>query len=200
MAFFMPVLKNNKLIFICKNWLISIIMLISFLFPFAINAKNIDIISTNMYLANEVYYLDASLDIQLTEEAKKALRHGIALEIHTEFQLLQIREWFWDKKMDEVKLTYRLEHQPLTENYLTIDLKTGLRRSYHTLSSALFYLNNIKKITLFNKNILDNNKPFMGRIRTFLDIESLPTPIRPQAYFSAHWEISSDWYEWDITQ
>ena len=163
-------------------------------------AKTINIESTHSYTEDATYYLDAVFDFQLTEEADKALHHGISLEIHTHFQLRLKREWLWDKTISEKKLIYKLEHIPLTGNFLTINLSTGLRNSYSNLNAALEHINLVSKMKLFNQSALRKDKSYIARIRTFLDIGSLPTPMRPQAYFSSNWDMSSEWFEWEIVQ
>ncbi len=163
-------------------------------------ANTVNIRSTHTYTEDDAYYLDAIFDFGLTEEAHKALRHGIALEIHTHFQLRIKREWLWDKTISEKILIYKLEHKPLTEDFLTIDLKTGLRRSYDNLAAALNYISSISKMELFEQGLLHKDKNYVARIRAFLNIESLPPPMRPQAYFSPSWDISSEWYEWEVIQ
>jgi Domain of unknown function (DUF4390) len=163
-------------------------------------AKLINIKSTHTYIEDATYYLDTQFDFALTEEAEKALRHGISLEIHTHFQLRLIREWFWDVTISEKKIIYKLEHRPLTENFLTINLNTGMRNSYTNLDAALNDINSVSRIMLFGQNVLQPDEKYIARIRTFLDIGSLPSPMRPQAYFSSDWDISSDWYEWKIIQ
>jgi hypothetical protein len=55
-------------------------------------------------------------------------------------------------------------------------------------------------MTLFDQDLLIENKTYLARIRTFLDIESLPPPMRPQAYFSPNWDLSSEWYEWELAR
>jgi len=161
-------------------------------------ANTINIKSTHAYTENETYYIDALYDLELTDEAYRALRHGISFEIHAHFQLRLKRDWLWDKTISERKLIYKLEHKPLTESFLTIDLITGLRHSYNSLDAALSHISSISKMELFNHSLLHNNKKYIGRIRSFLDIESLPPPMRPQAYFSPNWDMSSEWYEWEI--
>jgi hypothetical protein len=37
---------------------------------------------------------------------------------------------------------------------------------------------------------------YRGRLRLRLDIEALPAPLRPIAYISPSWRLSSGWYEW----
>jgi len=163
-------------------------------------ANTINIKSTHAYTEEKSYYLDALFDFALTEEANKALRHGISLEIHTHFQLRINREWLWDKTISEKIIIYKLEHKPLTGNFLTINLKTGLRRSYNNLDAALSHISLISKMELFKQSILHKDKNYVARIRTFLDIESLPSPMRLQAYFSQSWDMSSEWYEWKVIQ
>jgi len=163
-------------------------------------AKTIKIESTNAYTEGNTYYLDSLFDFVLTEEADKALHHGISLEIQTHFQLRLQREWLWDKTISEKKLIYKLEHRPLTKNFLTINLNTGLRSSYSNLNDALNHINTITKMELFDVSMLYKDKNYIARIKIFLNIGSLPPPMRPQAYFSSNWDMSSKWFEWEIIQ
>tara|TARA_R110000782_G_scaffold250847_3_gene338269 strand:+ start:762 stop:1319 length:558 start_codon:yes stop_codon:yes gene_type:complete len=156
--------------------------------------------TAQVYVENNTYYLDASYDFELSEEAYKALRHGISFEIHAHFQLRLKRTWLWDETISEKTLLYKLEHKPLTENFLTIDLLTGLRHSYDNLEAALNHIRTISKMTLFDQSLLIENQAYIARIRAYLDIESLPPPMRPQAYFSPDWNLSSEWYEWELAR
>ncbi len=163
-------------------------------------AKSINIISTYAYTENATYYLDTQFNFELTEEADKALRHGIGLEIHTNFQLRLKRGWLWDKTIIEKKIIYKLEHKPLTNNFLAINLNSGLRNSYSNLDAALNYISTVSKMKLFDQNILQKDNHYLARIKIFLDTESLPPPLRPQAYFSPKWDMSSEWFEWEVIQ
>jgi Domain of unknown function (DUF4390) len=163
-------------------------------------AKTINIKSTHAYTEDAIYYIDALFDFKLTEEADKALLHGIALEIHTHFQLRLKRKWLWDIIINEKKLIYKLEHRPLTGNFLTLNLNTGLQNSYSNLDAALSHINTVSKMELFDASMLNKDKHYIARIKTFLDVESLPSPMRPQAYFSSDWDMSSKWFEWDVIQ
>ena len=201
MGFSMLVLKKNNLMCVLLKVLkrISLLFLLSCIFNLTY-AKSINIKSTHAYTENTTYYLDAQFNFELTEEADKALRHGIALEIHTDFQLRLKREWLWDKTIIEKKIIYKLEHRPLTNNFLTINLNTGLRNSYSNLDAALNYITTVSKMKLFDQNILQKDKVYLARIKIFLDIGSLPPPLRPQAYFSPKWDMSSEWFKWKLIQ
>jgi len=161
-------------------------------------AKNIDVESKHTYIEDSTYYLDTSFNLSLTEEADKALRHGIPLEIHIYYQLRLKREWLWDKTISEKKIIYKLEHRPLTKNFLTINLNTGIRSSHSNLDAALNQISSVSKMKLFDKNLLRQDEVYTSRIKTYLDISALPSPMRPQAYFSSNWKIASDWVEWEV--
>jgi len=176
----------------------TLFILICIQYPCYANTAQIN--STHTYVENNTYYLDAAYDFELSEEAYKALRHGISFEIHAHFQLRLKRSWLWDKTISEKILIFKLEHKPLTENFLTIDLTTGLRHSYDNLDAALNHITSIFRMTLFDQDILVENERYIARIRAFLDIESLPPPMRPQAYFSPSWDLSSEWYEWELVR
>ena len=161
-------------------------------------ADGVNINSTITYIDNNIYYLDTSSELSLTEESYKALRQGISFEIHTDFQLLKKRKWLWNKIIFKKKLIYKLEHKPLTENFLVTNLNTGIVNYYKNLDTAVNAICNISKMKLFHKNILQKNIKYLARIRLYLDIDSLPSPLRPRAYFSSDWNISSQWYRWEI--
>ena len=161
-------------------------------------ADGVNIKSTITYVDNNIYYLDASSKLSLTKESYKALRQGISFEIHTDFQLLEKREWLWNRIVLKKKLIYKLEHKPLTENFLITNLNTGIVNYYKNLDSAINAISNISRMKLFDKNKLQKNITYLGRIRLYLDIDSLPSPLRPRAYFSSDWNISSKWYRWKI--
>ena len=163
-------------------------------------AKSVDIKFTHTYTENEIYFLDAVFDFKLTEEANEALLHGIPLQIHTKFQLRLKRNWLWDKTISEKVVVVKLEHMPLTNNFLTININTGLRNSYSNLEAALNHINTISGLELFDQALLQVENSYIARIKTYLDIGSLPPPLRPQAYFSSEWDLSSEWFEWNVTQ
>ena len=124
--------------------MITFFLLISL--PAAILAYSIKFNTPHIYVDNEIYFLDVSFHFTLTEEALDALRHGIPLEIHTMFQLKLVRNWFWDKTISETMISYRLEHQPLTQDYLTINLQTGLRQFQNLFYSIKTFWNQTDNI------------------------------------------------------
>lgn len=163
-------------------------------------AATIKLSAFETYQQEDNYLIDASFDLALSEDVLDALKHGIPIQIHTDCEVRMIRHWYPDKTVNSVNYVFQLLHQPLTEDYLTINLKTGLRESYDSLSAALNRIGELASINLISHKSLAEKKQYMGRIRMYLNLDSLPTPLRPQVYFSSSWDISSDWHEWVIKE
>lgn len=138
----------------------------------------------------------ARLDFDLSEEALKALDNGVALNIVVELEVLQERFWLWDRTLIEHSENFRLERQALSKNYLVTHKYR--RRSFLSLEEALQFIGTMSDYPLLDSSELEAGKHYRGRIRAWLDIESLPAPMRPAAHISASWRLDSGWYEWPI--
>ncbi len=163
-------------------------------------AAAIKLSSFESYEKQDQHFLDASFSVELNEEILDALKHGIPLQINADFEVRMTRDWYPDKTVQSVHYMYQLSHQPLTEDYLTVNLKTGLRASFDSLTAALTQIGEFSGVKLVQKQILSSKHRYKGRTRMYLDLDSLPTPMRPQVYFSDSWNIGSDWHEWVIQE
>ncbi len=177
---------------------IIFLMLICSLYATKTFAISLTLKSLETNNQNSDYIIDARFSISLSEEIMEALKNGIPLTLQTDVEVLLLRDWLPDEKTVTLSKRYQLQHQPLTEDYLTVDLKTGIRQSYDNLNAALNHIGQINNFKLLNQDILLDNRNYMGRIRMYLDLDSLPTPMRPQVYFSDDWLLETDWYKWKI--
>ncbi len=182
------------------NYLRLFCVLLFGLVSFNCLAATIKLKTLQLHEKEDAYLVDADFALDLNDEVMDALLHGIPVQIHTDVQVHMIRDWYPDKTIKSVNLNHLLVHQPLTQDYLTINLRTGERQSFDNINSALSNLSSLSDVTLIKKNILSEEQQYRGRIRMYLDLDSLPTPMRPQVYFSSKWDISSDWHEWVIQE
>jgi hypothetical protein len=144
------------------------------------------------------YVLNADIQFHFSKEALRALEHGIALQIDIEIQAKQSRKWLWDKTIRKAVLSRRLEHKPLSNQYLVTDLHTGIRRDFQSLSYALEFLGTIRDYPFVKSTTLDSGKTYTAQVRAKLNTESLPTPLRLSAYITSDWQLSSPWFKWMI--
>ena len=185
--------KNNNKLF--AAWLC---LLISTFIPLQSDAGGFNIISAKTQLVKNVYQLEANIDLRFSDDALEALRSGVPLIILLNIEVLQDRSWWWDKTIAELEQGYLLLYHALSEKYIIHNLNSGAQKNYVSLNAALHSLSNIREFPLIDKNLLVEGNDYYARIRTYLDIESLPAPMRPIAYISSQWQLESDWYSWPL--
>ncbi len=149
-------------------------------------------------LAEGVYLLDAEITFEFSEESLEALENGVPLTIILEMQLLRQRQLIWDEAVATRQTRYQLEVHALSGRYVLKNLQTGLTRSFRTLEEAMEVLGTINNLPVFGSSVLNPEEAYTLRLRARLDIEALPSPLRPLAYLSGPWRLNSDWYAWPI--
>ena len=161
-------------------------------------AEGFKVLAAETKLVNQVYNLDANLDLKFSDDALEALRSGVPLIILINIEVLKDRNWWWDKTIAELEQGYLLLYHALSEKYIIHNLNSGSQKNFISLNAALSSLSYIKNFPLIDKNLLIDNDQYYARLRIYLDIESLPAPMRPIAYISSQWQLESDWFTWPL--
>jgi len=149
-------------------------------------------------MRDAVYLMDANIRYDLNESVLEAINHGIQLQFDVTVELKRERRWIWHETVKTVILSYQLEYQPLSNNYLITNITTGLREQLPNLDEALKYLGTINDYPLFEQAELDPEYAYKCLIMSELRIRSLPLPLQPLAYISPKWHLTSQWYEWVV--
>jgi hypothetical protein len=155
--------------------------------------------SVETRLVNDVYHLDARIDYRFSDEALNALRSGVPLLILLDIQVVQDR-WYWDRTLAELEQGYLLLYHALSEQFIIHNLNSGAQEHFRSLGAALRSLGRIDNLPLIDAKLLQPDEAYKVRLRTHLDIESLPAPMRPLAYISSDWQLDSDWVTWPLTR
>lgn len=143
-------------------------------------------------LVDKVYRLDAQLTYDLSPEAKKALRSGVRLTLVLDIAVYRKRWYLWDARIADLTQRYQLKYHMLTKRFVVQSLNTAVRKTYPTLESALNALEKLKNYPLLDAQLVDDREVYTVTLQTYLDIEALPAPLRPVAYFSPEWRLSSE--------
>jgi len=149
-------------------------------------------------LVEDVYLLDADMRLELSDEALEALHNGVPLTVILDLEILRARWLVWDEQVARYQTRYQLEFHALSDRYVLKDLDTGESRSFHTLSEATAQLGHIDDLPAFGSDLVEPGAKYTVRLRARLDIEALPSPLRPLAYLSSLWRLGSDWYAWQL--
>ena len=154
--------------------------------------------SIETHLEEGVYLLDARIEYKFSQEALSALKNGVPLIILMNIEVSEER-WYWNKTIASLEQGYLLIYHALSKKFIIHNLNSGTQTDYSSLASALYALGHLKKLPLIDEKLLKPNERYQIQLRTQLDIESLPAPMRPLAYISSEWRLQSDWYTWPLT-
>jgi hypothetical protein len=147
-----------------------------------------------IHLVDDVYMLDADLHYKLSEELIEALQNGVSLTLRLTIKVERERSYWWDESIATLKQGYELKYYALGKQYKLKHLNTGIQETFGSLDAALSRLNKLKDLPLLDKYLIENDEIYWVYLQIHLDIESLPVPLRPIAYMSSQWRLSSDWY------
>ena len=150
-------------------------------------------------LEQGVYQLNSRIEYRLSDEALSALKNGVPFLILMNIEVEQVR-WYWNKTLAELEQGYLLLYHALSEKFIVHNLNSGAQDHYTSLDAALNALGQISNLPLIDAKLLAPELRYRIRMRTYLDIESLPAPMRPLAYISSDWQLDSDWVSWPLTQ
>jgi len=145
-------------------------------------------------LQENVYVLDANLDYPLTGAVIEALHNGIAVTLVVAISIERERWYLWNETIADLKQRYQLKYHALIQQYVVKYLNTGIEETFPTLTAALMSLGKLRGLPLLDHHLINPQSTYRVSLKNYLDIESLPVPLRPMAYFSSQWRLSSDWY------
>jgi Domain of unknown function (DUF4390) len=167
--------------------------LLLLLFPFTALAE-FSITSAEVRQQDNLYLMDANLNYTLTGAAIEALNNGVTLPLVLTISIERERRYWWDETIATLTQRYQLKFYALTEQYLVEDLKTEHQETFPTLSAALTALGKLRNFPLLETTWIKPEETYWVYLQIYLDIESLPVPLRPTAHLSSKWRLSSEWY------
>lgn len=179
-----------------RRLVLAALMLIA---PIPALAENFFITGIHTRLQENVYLLNANIDYRLTREVLEALNNGVPITLQVDIEIQRKRRWWLDADVASLQQSYRLQYHALSHQYLLQNINSGAFYSFHTLSTALDTLGSLKDFPLLDSQLIDEDEEYEVLIHAELDIEALPSPLRPLAYITPAWRLNSDWYTWSLT-
>lgn len=149
-------------------------------------------------LVGDVYRLDANLELNLTPEALTALDSGVVLTIVLDIEVYSPSRYLWDDVLASLEQRYEIQYHALSDQYLLRSLNSGSQFVYSTLDAVLRNLGRIEQLPIIDSHLLQAEEHYKVRVRSRLDLGSLPVPMQLKAYVSSKWWLSSGWYAWDL--
>ena len=165
-------------------------------------AADFNVRGVQTQLGSRALGLSARLKLNLSTKAEEALDKGIPLNVVINVDLLRHRRILWDQSIASWSLRRSLRFHALSREYLVSGAGVAADGygNFSSLQDALAYLGKLNALRL----PLGGHKPIPAagdyrlRLRVYLDIGALPSPLQPLAYASPAWHLSSGWTTWSV--
>lgn len=141
---------------------------------------------------DETIRVNVELDLSLTDATEEALSNGVPLIVVHEI-VLNRSGWLWPRREAEASERHQLRYHALSGRYV-VDSDGAVLDTFRSISDALEFINSVSA----RFDVLRRDAQYNVAVRSRIDINALPAPLRPMALFSPQWQLSSDWSQWPI--
>lgn len=155
-----------------------------------------DIRSAYIERAEGVYQLNATLDFDIGEGARAAVRDGAPFTLHLEIVVRRERSYWLDEVVATLDQSYELVYHALSDRYLVRNQNSGEQVSYATLDAALDALRVISNLPILDQALVRPQRRHELSLRASLDIRTMPDTLRFILFWSDDWRQRSEWYTW----
>ena len=180
-------------------WLMALLAALGCLLgpvAFAQAPPRVEVRSAYVEPAEGVYELNATLNFDLPEGARAAIREGVPLTLHLEIVVKRQRSYWLDETVATLDQSYELAYRALSERYLVRNLNSGEQASYATLDAALDALRVISRLPILDQALVSPNRRHEISVRGNLDVRTMPDTLRFVLFWSDDWRQRSEWYTW----
>jgi len=178
---------------------LRLLLLLGLLLAQPLYAADFFITGVHVRLQENVYLLDAHVDYRFSEQALEALDNGVPLTLQLSIEIQRKRKWWLDADVASLQQRYRLQFHPLSHQYLLNNLNSGAFYAFQSLAAAIDAMGTLQDFPLLDVQLIEPDEKYEVLLQAELDIESLPSPLRPLAYITPAWRLNSDWYTWSLT-
>ncbi|MCH9699598.1 MAG: DUF4390 domain-containing protein [Gammaproteobacteria bacterium] len=159
----------------------------------------VDIHSADLRYISGNAILNADIKFHFSETALQSLKNGIALPVEIDVVLKSQRDLVWDKTEWHTVLEYQIRYQALARSYELINQISGSSRSFASRKAVVDALGRIRGMPVANTECSQPIQHCYLKIKASLNREGLPLPLRPTAYLTLDWYVSSRWRQWPLT-
>jgi len=174
----------------------------SLVFAVSTAAAQFSVQDVQAQLAADALRLDTRIELVLTPTTEEALSKGIPLDVNIEIQLIRHRTLLWDKRVADWQLRRRIQYHALSGQYLVSGLHPDVYdlASFDSLALALNHIGTLQdtELPLARKKNISSDDRYSLRLRVYLDLDALPSLLRPVAYTSPSWRLGSGWTVWTV--
>ncbi len=163
-----------------------------------LGALAFQVVKANARLDHGQFVIDVLIDYRFSEDALEALANGVPLTTEVHIQVRRVGAWIWEGDVVEFRVRGQIRYLPVSALYQVTDLDTGERRNFVSRAAAIHALGDLQGLPVVREDQLEKGEDYELKIKASLDIEALPLPLRPKAYISSAWNLSTGWTRWRL--
>ncbi|MGA9854850.1 MAG: DUF4390 domain-containing protein [Gammaproteobacteria bacterium] len=147
-------------------------------------------------LLNGVYYLNADVDLDMSQDALNALENGVPLTVEWQIEVIKHRSFMWNKTVATLTERFQISYHPLTRRFIIKNLNSGEQQTFISYRDAITNLGQVNDLPVIDASLLEAHTRYTIRMRAVLDITDFPGPLKLIASWFRGWDLTSDWYAW----
>jgi hypothetical protein len=159
---------------------------------------SVEVRSASLTLDQDVYELDARLDLRLPEEARKAIDAGLTMRLDYEIILTRVRNFMLDATVAELAQKFELSYHALSQRYLVRKLNTGEQQDFGTLQAALDRISEVRGLPVIDAALVDPDRRYNVGVRALVDLNTGSDALRWVLFWTDDWSVKSEWFEWPL--
>jgi len=179
-----------------SQWLIMLLAVL--LCSLASQAMAFVVKDASSRLQEGIFLVDVNIEYDFTEVTLEALDNGVPLTVDIHFQVRRDGAWIWESDIVDFHLRRQLRYLPLSSTYEVTDVDNKDIKLYFSRLAAINAMGTVTRQQVVREDQLEKDETYLMEIRSRLDIEALPVPLRPTAYMSSDWKLLSEWSLWRI--
>ena len=158
--------------------------------PGSVRADAIPLNNAEVRIEDDLVVLNADFELALNSTLEEALQRGVPLYFVLEVEILRVRRYWFDEKVQQGATQYRVSFQPLTRQYR---VASGLySQTYDSLDEVERLLGRVNARTIANASDLEKGARYDVVVRLRLDQNQLPKPFQLNALASREWQLASE--------
>lgn len=161
------------------------------------NPWGLHLLNAQSHVEYGAVIINSGIELDLSPDTEQALRQGIPISLVMDARIARHRH-FWAWLIEEQQLTWRISYLPLSRQFALIG-PTGQRTTYSRLRHLIAALREPRLIRLQAGGGTEDAR-YQVQLRVYLDIQSLPSPLRLPALFSPQWRLKSAWTTWHVAR
>jgi hypothetical protein len=143
-----------------------------------------------------VFELDAQLDVELPEPARRAVESGLTLRLDYEIVVDRVRRFMPDAEVAALVQRYEVSYHALSQRWLVRNLNTGEHADFGSLDAAVARISELRGLPILDTALVEPGPVYQGRIRAVLDLSTAPAAFGWLLFWADDWSAESEWRTW----